>query len=267
MTAHLTTDAATLKACCASGYSSDVVASLLGPSYHPGGLRLTRHLLDAVGLRPEERLVDVASGIGTTSLLAASEYRADVDGVDLSTTNVALANRAAESGRVADRARFHHGDAEALPLPDASADVVVCECALCTFPDKATASAQMARVLRPGGRFGLTDVAADQDRLPPELSGVAAWVACVADARPVDDYCSILVGAGLIVTTVERHTAALEEMLRQVVARLQLLRMTSPGRLEELGVDLSRAGSVLEAAQAAIRGGVLDYVLLAGDKR
>lgn len=267
MTAHPTADAATLKACCATGYSSDAVATLLGPSYHPGGLRLTRRLLDTVGVGPEHRLVDVASGIGTTSLLAASEYRTQVDGVDLSAANVALANRAAESGGVADRARFHHGDAEALPLPDASADVVVCECALCTFPDKATAAAEMARVLRPGGRIGLSDVTADPDRLPPELTGISAWVACVADARPVDDYRSILAGAGLMVTTVERHTAALEDMLRQVAARLELLRMTSPGRLEELGVDVSRAGSVLEAARAAIREGVLDYVLLVGDKR
>jgi ubiquinone/menaquinone biosynthesis C-methylase UbiE len=266
MTAGPGTDATTLKACCADGYSSDVVALLLGPSYHPGGLRLTRRLLDTVELAPGDRLADVASGIGTTSLLAAAEYDARVDGVDLSAANVTLAGGAARAGGVADRVRFHHGDAEALPLPDAAYDVVVCECALCTFPDKATAAAEMARVLRPRGRIAITDITADRDRLPPELTGVAAWVACVADARPVDDYVSILAAAGLRVTTVEQHTAALEQMVRQVAARLELLRMTSPGRLEELGLDLTRAGPVLAAAQAAIRDGVLDYVLLTGDK-
>jgi arsenite methyltransferase len=259
-------DAATLKACCATGYSSDAVALLLGPSYHPGGLRLTRRLLDSIGVRPGDRLVDVASGIGTTSLLAAEEYEAYVDGVDLSAVNVTLATGAARSSGLSDRALFHHGDAEALPLPDAGFDAVVCECALCTFPDKVTAAAEMARVLRPGGRVGLTDLTADPDRLPPELTGIAAWVACIADARPVDDYRSILTGAGLSITTVEHHTAALEQMVRQVAARLELLRMTSPGRLEELGVDLTRAGPVLAAAQAAIRDGILDYVLLVGEK-
>lgn len=264
MTSNAGANAASLKACCATGYSTDAVALLLGPSYHPGGLGLTRRLLDTVEVRPGDRMVDVASGIGTTSLLAAGEYEAYVDGVDLSVANVTLANGAAQAGGVAERAMFRHGDAEALPLPGASDDVVVCECALCTFPDKATA--EMARVLRPGGRVGITDVTDDPDRLPPELTGVAAWVACIADARPVDDYRLILAGAGLRVTAVERHTAAHEQMVRQIAARLELVRMTSPGRLDELGIDLDRAGPVLDAAQAAIRGRVLDYVLLVGEK-
>lgn len=266
MTARPAADAATLKACCATGYSSDAVSLLLGPSYHPGGLKLTRRLLDTIDLRQGDRLIDVASGIGTTSLLAATEYQAYVDGVDLSAANVTLANGAAQAAGVADRAQFHHGDAEALPLLDGVYDAVVCECALCTFPDKATAASEMARALRHGGRVGITDVTADPDRLPPELTGVAAWVACIADARPVEDYRAILAGAGLRVTSTERHTAALDQMVRQIAARLALLRMTSPGRLEELGIDISRVGPVLDAAQDAIRAGVLDYVLLVGEK-
>jgi ubiquinone/menaquinone biosynthesis C-methylase UbiE len=266
MTAHPAGDPATLKACCATSYSSDAVSLLLGPSYHPGGLRLTRRLLDTLEVEPGDRVVDVASGIGTTGLLAAGEYGAHVDGVDLSTANVRLANSAAHSSGVSPRARFHHGDAEALPLPDASYDAVVCECALCTFPDKATAAAEFARVLRPGGRVGLTDVSADVERLPSELTGIGGWVACVADARPIDDYRAILAGAGLLVTTVQHHTAALEQMVRQVAARLELLRMTNQGWLEELGIDTTRAGPVLDAAQGAIRDGVLDYVLLVADK-
>jgi ubiquinone/menaquinone biosynthesis C-methylase UbiE len=259
-------DAAEVKACCAAGYSSDAVTLLLGASYHPGGLRLTRRLLDAVELRPGHRVVDVASGIGTTSLLAATEHKVDVDGVDLSEANVALARGAAESAGVGDWVRFSHGDAEALPLPDAAYDAVVCECALCTFPDKDSAAAEMVRVLRPGGRVGITDVTADPKRLPPELTGIAAWIACVADARPVEEYRHILEAAGLRVTTVEHHTVALEQMVRQVAARLELLRFTSPARLEELGVDLTRAAPVLAATEAAIRDGVLDYVLLVGEK-
>ncbi len=258
--------AATLKACCATGYSSDAVSLLLGASYHPGGLRLTRRLLEAVDLGPGERVVDVASGIGTSSLLAAAERGADVVGVDLSESNVALANGAAASRGLAARVRFQHGDAEALPLADESCDVVICECALCTFPDKVTAATEMARVLRPGGRVGLTDIAADPGRLPPELNGIAGWVACVGDARPVEEYREILAGAGFSVTAAERHTDALEQMVRQVAARLELVRMTSPGRLEELGVDLTRTGPVLEAVEEAVRDGVLDYVLLVGEK-
>lgn len=259
-------DAAGLKACCAAGYSSDLVSLLLGSSYHPGGLRLTRHLLDGLALVEGRRLVDVAAGVGTTALLAAEELGVRVDGVDLSAANVNLASGAALSAGLADRATFHHGDAEALPLPDECADAVLCECALCTFPDKVTAVSEMARVLRPGGRLGITDVAAERSRLPVELTGITAWVACVADARPVDEYAALLESAGLRVRTTERHTQALTRMVTQIGARLDLLRIVARPRLEELGVDVDRAGPVLEAAHAAIRDGVLDYVLLVAEK-
>ncbi len=93
----------TIKACCAVGYSSDLVSLLLGDSYHPGGLALTRRLLDQLGLAPGSRLVDIASGIGTTALLAATEYDAQADGVDLSPANVALATGAAAARGLDDR--------------------------------------------------------------------------------------------------------------------------------------------------------------------
>jgi arsenite methyltransferase len=259
-------DAAAIKACCATGYSSELVTLLLGASYHPGGTALTRRLLDALQLQPGERLVDVACGVGTTALLAAQEYDVVVDGVDLSEANVKLASGAAVATDLADLAKFHHGDAEALPLGDSGWNAVVCECALCTFPDKATAAAEMARVLRPGGRVGITDITADPDRLPSELTGIDAWVACVADARPASEYRELLEGAGLRVTTIEHHTHTLDRMITQIAARLDLLRMIARPRLAELGVDLTRSLPVLDAARAAVRDGVLDYVLITAEK-
>ena len=66
--------------------------------------------------------------------------------------------RAATVG-LGDRARFELGDAERLPVDDAAFDAAVCECAFCTFPDKATAAAELFRAVRPGGRVGISDVA------------------------------------------------------------------------------------------------------------
>ena len=86
--------------------------------------------------------------------------------MDLSAANVALGSSAAAARGLAEQVRFHHGDAEELPLPDGCFDAVICECALCVFPDKATAAAEMARVLRPGGRLGLTDITADPTGCP-----------------------------------------------------------------------------------------------------
>jgi len=259
-------DPAAIKACCATGYSSDVVTLLLGASYHPGGTRLTRRLLDAIEVGPGHRLVDVACGVGTTALLAAQDYGATVDGVDLSEANVKLASGAAVATDLADRVHFHHGDAEALPLRDSGWDAVVCECALCTFPDKAGAARELARVVRPGGRVGITDIVADPSRLPAELTGVAAWVACVADARIAAEYRGLLEDAGLRVTLVEHHTDALERMITQIAARLQLLELIARPRVEELGVDVGRARPVLDAARTAVRDGVVDYVLITAEK-
>jgi SAM-dependent methyltransferase len=255
-----------VKACCAATYGSDLVALLLGDAYHPGGLALTRRLADLLGLTPAQRVLDVASGRGTTALMLAGDYGVRVDGVDLSAANVALAQGAARAAGLAARAVFTLGDAEALPYPDAVFDAVLCECALCTFPDKPTAATELARVLRPGGRVGITDVVADPSRLPVELTGLAAWVACVADARPADEYVAILTDAGLRTTHLSGHDGALIRMIDQIEARLAVVRMTGRDRAEALGVDFDRAPTVLAAARAAVADGVLGYAMLTADK-
>ncbi|MFC9464894.1 class I SAM-dependent methyltransferase [Streptomyces coelicoflavus] len=255
-----------VKACCADAYSRDVVALLLGDSYHPGGTVLTRRLADHLTLSPGARVLDVASGRGTTALLLADAYQVRVDGVDYSPANTALAQGTAQARGLADRAVFTTGDAEHLPGPDGEFDAVMCECALCTFPDKHRAAAEFARVLAPGGRVGITDVTADPDRLPPELTGLTARIACVADARPLQEYGDILAAAGLRTLTTERHDQALLRMIDQIEARLNLLRITAPARLADAGVDLSVAPVVLAAARAAVADGALGYVLLTAVK-
>jgi arsenite methyltransferase len=255
-----------IKACCAAGYSSDLVTMLLGEAYHPGGQRLTRHVLEHLDVSPGRTLIDVASGIGTTSLLAATDYGVAVVGVDLSETNVKLATGAAEKARLGGRVVFHHGDAEALPLPAASADAVICECALCTFPDKDTAVAEMARVLRPGGRIGISDITAERDRLAEELTSLSAWIACVADARPAVEYEALLTTHGLRVRVVEEHREALDRMILQIAARIELLRITARDRAESLGLNFAAVPGVLSAAQDAIETGALGYAVVIAEK-
>ncbi|MEU2610959.1 methyltransferase domain-containing protein [Micromonospora sp. NPDC007271] len=254
--------AAKAKACCAATYGSDAVALLLGDSYHPGGLALTRRLADRLDLRAGEIVLDVASGRGTTGLALAAEYAVDVTGVDLSGANVARATDVAQADGLADRVRFEIGDAERLPVNAQSIDAVVCECALCTFPDKPTAAGELARVLRPGGRIGITDVTVTSERLPPELTGLGAWIACIADARPLDEYAALLHDAGLTVIHTERHDDAMVAMIDQIEARLTLVRMTARAPAEALGMDFDRAPAVLAAARAAVADHVLGYALL-----
>ncbi|MGW0916793.1 class I SAM-dependent methyltransferase [Streptomyces sp. NPDC002784] len=259
-------DSDAIKACCADAYSKDVVALLLGDSYHPGGTTLTRRLADHLGLSADSRVLDVASGRGTTALLLADAYGAVVDGVDYSRASTALAQGAAQAADLADRAVFTTGDAEQLPYKGALFDAVVCECALCTFPDKGRAAAEFARVLKPGGRVGITDVTATPGRLPPELSTLGARIACIADARPLAEYTQILAAAGLRTVHTEHRDQAMLRMIDQIEARLNLLRITAPDKLAAGGVDLDAAPGVMNAARTAVADGVLGYALLIAEK-
>jgi arsenite methyltransferase len=256
-------DTKDVKACCAAAYSSDLVAMLLGEAYHPGGLALTRRLAGHLALRPGQAVLDVASGPGATARLLATEHQVSVTGVDLSVANV---KRAMTDAAAVDGVRFEVGDAERLPLPDASVDAVVCECAFCTFPDKPTAAAELARVLRPGGRLGITDVTVDPDRLPGSLSGLAARIACIADARPAPAYVNLLRHAGLRVLVTERHDEAMARMIDQIEARLRLLTLTRRDQVTELGLDPDQASEVLATAREAVAGGVIGYCLLVADR-
>jgi arsenite methyltransferase len=257
--------ASEVKACCAAAYQQDAVALILGESYHPGGLDLTRRLARAVGLRPGERVLDVASGPGATAFLLASEFGVEVDGIDLGEIAVTSANATAAGRGVQTQVRFHPGDAERIPVPDQSVDVVFCECAFCTFPDKATAAAEMARVLKPGGRVGITDVALDPARLDAELRTLAGWVACIADARPVAEYVSLLADAGLQVTLTESHDDALARMVEQIDARLRAFRLAKVPALET--VDFDTALERVALADRAVHDGIAGYSLLVAEKR
>jgi len=260
-----TGDPDAVKSCCAAVYGVDLVTLFLGESYHPGGADLTRHLADALSLRAGERVLDVAAGIGTTALLLAAERDVDVLGVDLGASQVTRAQDRADAAGLGDRARFEVGDAERLPVEDGGFDAVVCECAFCTFPDKATAAAELTRVLAPGGRVGITDVWLDPDRLDPELAGLAGRVACLADARPIDETRATLEAAGLRVDHVERHDQALLATIEQVETRLRALRLLDLPILR--AVNLRRGIELTRRVADVVTRGDAGYMLLVATKQ
>jgi SAM-dependent methyltransferase len=253
-----------VKACCASAYQHDAVALVLGDSYHPGGLALTRRLANALCLRAGERVADIASGPGSTALLLAAEHGVAVDGVDLGDAAVRAANARAARAGLGGSVVFHVGDAERLPLPGSSVDAVVCECAWCTFPDQAAAASEMARVLRPGGRAGITDVTLEPRRLDPELASLAGWVACIAGARPVAGYGELLEGAGLEVTLVEHHDDALVAMVETIDARLVAYSMIGAPALA--GIDIGSVREKVAVARLAVADGSVGYALIVARK-
>ena len=254
-----------LKTCCADLYASDWARLLLGESFHPGGLALTERLGTLLGLGAQSRVLDVAAGPGTSAVHLGRRFGCRVVGVDFSPRNVALAQEAADRAGLADRVQFTVGDAECLSaIEDNRFDAVVCECAYCTFPDKAAAAREIARVLRPGGHFGLSDLTRSGP-LPPELDGVLAWIACIADALSVECYIAECQAVGLRVERAEAHDEALAELVRYVRGRLlgadlliKLQRLELPGAL----VDLEQAKALARHAAEAVRAGTLGYSLI-----
>jgi arsenite methyltransferase len=250
------------KACCAVAYGSDAARWLLGDCFHPGGERLTSQLVRELRARPGTRVADVACGPGASAIQAVAETGCDVIGLDLSPANVQLARAATARAGLDGRARFEVADAEALPLGDASVDGVLCECALCTFPDGERAAREMARILRPGGRLALSDVTADPSGLPAALRSLDGWVACVAGARPLDELEALLTGAGLLVEDHARHDDTLEGFIDRTEARLRFARILEAGVPAVLAGSIERALEIAAAARQALAAGALGYAVV-----
>jgi len=251
-----------VKQCCASLYESDVARLLLGESFHPGGLKLTERLAQLLGLGPGDRVLDVASGKGASAMFMAERFGCEVIGIDYGQHNVEQASAEAAERRLDHLVRFQQADSESLPFPDRTFDAVVCECAFCTFPDKSRAAHEFARVLRDGGRAGLSDLTRSSE-LPKELQGLFAWVACIADAMPMEQYLQHLNAAGLCDGKTESHDEALIEMVRQIQGKLLGAEiMAGLKKFDASGFDFPAARQMAKAALAAIERGQLGYALM-----
>ncbi len=255
-----------LKACCAALYASDLARLLLGYSFHPGGLALTERLGKLLNLEPGKRVLDVATGRGTSAIFLAQRFGCEVFGVDYGSDSVREATRAAEASGIAHLARFEQGDAECLTSADEQFDGVICECAFCTFPNKYAAAREFARVLRPGGKVGLTDLTRSGE-VPPELQGLLAWIACIADARHVDEYAHYLEYAGLTVDHIEPHDDALSTMVHDIRAKLFAAELLV--KLKQINlpsVDFDQARSLARAAADAVKARRFGYTLFIATK-
>jgi ubiquinone/menaquinone biosynthesis C-methylase UbiE len=185
-------------------------------------------------------------------------------GIDFGIENVRHATERADKAGMGHLVRFEKGDAEKIACPNASFDALMCECAFCTFPDKRAAAREFARVLRPQARIGLSDLTRSAN-LPAELQGLLAWVACIADARPVEEYVEFLREAGFDHIQVESHDEALTEMVRAIQGKLLGAELMSKlNGLDLPGVDFAQAKQLARAASDAVRAGALGYATIMG---
>ena len=249
-----------IKPCCADLYAKPVVAWLLGDSLHPGGLALTQRLGRMLKLTPSDRALDIACGSGASAMLLAGQFGCRVTGVDLAPLLVSGARAAATREKLEWVLGFALGDAEALPFREASFDAVVSECAISTFLDKGAAAREMARVLKPGGRLGLTDMLLTRGEVPEAFRGWPFQAACIADVWPAGKYQEVFSSAGFSNWRIEKVPEALTELLNQIRARLLALEVA--GGLQKLdlsGYDLAAVKQALSTVERWVNSGGLSY--------
>jgi ubiquinone/menaquinone biosynthesis C-methylase UbiE len=174
------------------------------------------------GLAPGQTVVDLGSGAGNDVFIARSVVgdTGRVIGVDMTTEMIDKARANAER-RGFKNVEFRLGDIESLPVDDAAADIVVSNCVLNLVPDKRLAFAEIFRVLKPGGRFCVSDIVI-QGELPAELRGVAElYVGCVAGALAAEEYIGIIHETGFTgidIKAVKRLDLPDEYMLKYIGA-------------------------------------------------
>jgi arsenite methyltransferase len=255
-----------IKVCCAAFYQSDLVRMLLGDVFHPGGLALTRHLGECIGLSPGVQVLDVACGRGASAVHLAEQFGCRVTGLDYGTENIAAAEAHATESGVAHLTTFRRGDAEGLPFGDSVFDAVVSECSFCTFPDKAMAAAEMARVLKQSGRLGLADMTVN-GTLPDDIQSLLAWVACVAGAGTAREYVTTLQAAGFADFGMEELGDALLDMVGDVRRKLLGVELAAAlGKLNLGDLDLDEGKRLARRAVELIEDGVVGYTLITARK-
>jgi SAM-dependent methyltransferase len=178
--------------------------------------------LEYASLQAGETVVDLGSGAGNDAFVAAETVgpRGRVIGIDMTESMVMLSLRNAQKLGMTN-VDFRLGDIEDMPVRKETADLVISNCVLNLVPDKAAAFGEMYRILKPGGRFTVSDIVIEGD-LPRELSLAAdIYAACIGGAVKRSHYLNLLDEAGFenITVVAERNREVPKEMLGETGIR------------------------------------------------
>ncbi|MGD0197383.1 MAG: arsenite methyltransferase [Solirubrobacteraceae bacterium] len=170
-------------------------------------------------LHEGETVLDLGSGGGIDVLLSAKRVgpTGKAIGLDMTDEMLELARTNASEAGV-ENVEFLKGYLEQIPLPDATVDVVISNCVINLAADKSTVMREAARVLRPGGRFAVSDVIADSDLDEETKDDIAAWTGCVAGALTEPQFRAALNDAGFQKIEI-RPTHAVHEHANAAIIR------------------------------------------------
>jgi len=186
-----------------------------------------------IELKPGEVVLDLGSGGGIDVLLSARRVgpTGKAYGLDMTDEMLALARENQRKAGV-ENVEFLKGEIENIPLPDNSVDVVISNCVINLSADKARVLREAFRVLRPGGRFAVSDVVVRGEVPAAVRQSVLLWAGCIAGALDESDYRAKLLGAGFVEIGLETTRAYNVEDARQF--------------LDEAGIDVDAIAPQVE---------------------
>jgi len=154
-------------------------------------------------LRPGETVLDLGSGGGIDVLLSARRIgpAGRAYGLDMTEEMLDLARASARAAGAAN-VEFLRGQIEAIPLPDGSVDVIISNCVINLSTDRPAVFAESFRVLRPGGRLGITDIVAEDQLTPAQRTGRGIQAGCIAGAPSFAEYRDGLIAAGFTAVSI-----------------------------------------------------------------
>ncbi len=164
------------------------------------------YYFDLAEVRPGETAVDLGSGAGMDSFLAARKVGGGGRVIGIDMTDAQLEKATSLAGRAGfAQVEFRKAYIEALPVEDASVDVVISNGVINLSPDKPAVFAEAARVLRPGGRLAIADIVSSTQLPEGVTCDASLWAACIGGAMQRDDYRQTIEGAGFTVKDVREN--------------------------------------------------------------
>jgi arsenite methyltransferase len=199
-------------------------------------------------LRPGERVLDLGSGGGIDVILSARRVgpTGRAFGLDMTDEMLDLAVRNAADAGV-DNVEFVRGTIETIPLPASTIDVVISNCVINLAADKAAVFREIARVLRPGGRVGVSDVVADDSLSPAQRAERGSYSGCIAGALSFAEYRAGLTAAGLTDVDIAPTHAVADGLFGAIVKATKPLEAPPAGTLPAMP-DLRTSLPVFQAS-------------------
>ncbi len=244
--------------CCSTFYEQDWVRDLAEDIFHPGGEDLTRRTIAAMDLPAHATVADLVCVTGTTALMLDRDFNLQVTGVDLSAANIERAIERTDTNSAA--VRFMQADAQKLPFEGNELDGILAECSFSLFADQAAVLAEIKRVLKPGGKFAITDMAIGGP-LPADIAEVISPWTCLVDAKDQQNYAQEFAAAGFEIQIIADESASLTNLIQLLKRKLLLLGaggVLAGGSMPAF--DLATIKYWLDRFQAEVEKGTIRYL-------